>query len=100
MESSELAVDRTLYTREEVVRAAHRLSGICHVELVSRGDELLVLFRAPQGQSLPADLRDRFQTDLVDEKLRSLVRIETEGLHQELVRAALAQARPNSAAAS
>jgi len=100
MESSELAVDRSLYSDEEVVRAVHRLSGACHVELTSRGQELLVSLRAADGHPLPSDLRSRFYNNLVDEKLRSLVRIETQGLHQELVRAALGHAMPRSAAGS
>lgn len=100
MESSELAVDRTLYSDEEVVRAAHRLSEICRVELVTRGRELVVILHASDGQTLPTDLRSRFYNDLLDEKLRSLVRVETQGLHQELVRAALAQAIPRSVVGS
>ncbi|OEZ02412.1 MULTISPECIES: hypothetical protein [Stenotrophomonas] len=100
MESSELAVDRTLYSDEEVVRAAHRLSGMCHVELITRSEALVVVVRAPEGQTLRRDLKSRFYSDLVDEKLRSLVRVETQGLHQELVRAALAQAMPRSVAGS
>ena len=100
MESADLAVDRTLYSDEEVVRAAHRLSGMCHVELITRGEALVVVVHAPEGQTLPTDLKSRFYSDLVDEKLRSLVRAETQGLHQELVRAALAQAMPRSAAGS
>jgi len=100
MESSELVVDGTLFTFDEVVRAAHRLSGVCHIELSRRGDAHVVLLSGLGDKVVPADMRPRFFTDLADEKLRSLIRTETRGLHQELVHAALAQAAPRSGAGS
>lgn len=98
MDSSEFAVDSRLYTFEEVIRAAHRLSGVCHIEVDQRPNAHGVLVSALSGMAVPADARARFFTGLADEKLRSLIRSETKGLHEELVRAALSQALPHAGA--
>ncbi|GAB3052711.1 hypothetical protein [Stenotrophomonas tumulicola] len=94
MESSEFVIDRSLYSDEVVTRAAHRHSGECSIELLLREGNLVVVFRAAHGKDLPFDLRARLFNNLLDEKLRALVRAETQGIQQELVQAALAQARP------
>lgn len=96
MDSSEFVVDSALYTFEEVIRAAHRLSGACHVEANRRPGAHVVFVSALPEMALPADARARFFTDLADEKLRSLIRAETAGLREKLVEAALNQAMPGA----
>lgn len=92
MDSSEFVVDSAVYTFEEVIRAAHRLSGACHIEVGRRPNAHAVLVSALPGMAVPVDARARLFTDLADEKLRSLIRAETKGLHEQLVHAALTQA--------
>ncbi|HBK45501.1 MAG TPA: hypothetical protein DDZ67_03525 [Xanthomonadaceae bacterium] len=94
MESSQYVVDRRLYSDEVVARAAHRYTGQMNVALTIQGDGLAVVFSALGGGPLPADLSVRFSRDLLDERLRALVRAETAGLQQDLIRAALLQAQP------
>lgn len=96
MDSSEFTVDSGLYTFEEVIRAAHRLSGVCRIEVDRRPNAHTVLVSALPGMAVPVDARSRFFTDLADEKLRSLIRAETRGLHEQLVHAALSQAMPGA----
>jgi len=95
MERSEFVVDRSLYIDEVVTRAAHRYTESCTVEIFVRGNDLVVAMQPRQGLVSVGDLRARFFNDLLDERLRALVRVETQGLHQELVRAALTQAMPS-----
>lgn len=92
MDSSEFIVDGGLYTFEEVLRAAHRLSGVYHIEVHRRPNAHGVVISARPGMAVSTDARARFFSDLADEKLRSLVRAETKGLHEQLVRAALSHA--------
>ncbi|GHH61462.1 hypothetical protein [[Pseudomonas] boreopolis] len=94
MESSQYVVDRRLYSDEVVARAAHRYTGQVNVVLTIQGDGLVVVFTALDGGPLPADLSGRFSQDLLDERLRALVRAETAWLQQDLIRAALLQAQP------
>jgi His-Xaa-Ser system protein HxsD len=96
MDSSEFVVDSAVYTFEEVIRAAHRLSGACYIEVVRRPNAHAVLVSALPGMAVPVDARARFFTDLADEKLRSLIRAETKGLHEQLVHAAISQAMPGA----
>jgi len=92
MDSSEFTVESELYTFEEVIRAAHRLSSACHIEVDRRPSAHVVVVSALPGTTVPMDARARFLTALADEKLRSLIRAETRGLHEQLVHAALSQA--------
>lgn len=56
----------------------------------------MVLVSALPEMALPADAGARFFTDLADETLRTLIRVETTGLHEKLVQAALNQALPGA----
>lgn len=93
MERSQYFVDQRLYSVEVVARAAHRYTGQMNMVLEIQNDGLAVVFSALDGEFLPADLAARFSRDLLDERLRASVRAETAGLQQELIRAALLQAR-------
>lgn len=95
MERSQYIVDRRLYSDEVVARAAHRYTGRLVVEIQMEADALLVIFSDDSGAPLPSDLRSRFARDLLDERLRAAVRLETQGLQQELIRAALVEAQPS-----
>lgn len=100
MERSEYVIDRSLYSDEVVTRAAHRHTESCAVEIFVRGNDLVVALQPRQSPGSTGDLRAQFFNDLLDERLRALVRIETQGLQQELVRAALTQAMPSGSVAS
>ncbi|MGH8036727.1 MAG: hypothetical protein ACREPD_03210 [Stenotrophomonas sp.] len=94
MERSHYTVDRRLYSDEVVARAAHRHTGEMNVTLEIQDGSLVVIFSAKEREALPSDITERFSRDLLDERLRASVRAETAGLQEELIRAALLQARP------
>ncbi|MEB1098847.1 hypothetical protein VDR81_14570 [Xanthomonas campestris pv. campestris] len=94
MDRSHYFVDRSLYGDEVVARAAHRYTGIYDVEMRVEGDSLMVAFSRKDDAAVAPGLHAQFSRDLLDERLRALVRTETQGLQQELVRTALNQAQP------
>lgn len=94
MERSQFIIDRTLYSDDVTARAAHRYTNRFGVELRSQNENLFALFWSLDGSRLPDDLWAAFSRDLLDERLRAVVRAETTGLQQELLRAALNQAIP------
>ncbi|HEL5321317.1 TPA: hypothetical protein UOJ11_000969 [Stenotrophomonas maltophilia] len=98
MERSHHIVDRQLFSDDMVARAAHRYTGKFGVELLNQGADLAVVFSTTDGSPLPVDLSTRFSRDLLDERIRASVRAETHGLQLELIRAALHQAQPSTAA--
>ena len=85
MERSQFIIDRTLYSDDVTARAAHRYTSRFGVELRSQDENLFVLFWSLDGSGLPDDLRTAFSRDLLDERLRAVVRAETTGLQQELL---------------
>ncbi|MGE8274852.1 hypothetical protein [Stenotrophomonas sp.] len=94
MERSQFIIDRALYSDDVAARAVHRHTGELGVEVRSQGANLTVIFWSLDGSELPEDLWTRFSRDLLDERLRAAVRSETNGLQQDLLRAALNQAEP------
>lgn len=100
MERSEFVIDRSLYSDEVVTRTAHRHTESCSVEIFVRGNDLVVALQPRQSTASEEELRVQFFNDLLDERLRELVRVETQGLQRELIRAALAQAMPSGAVMS
>ncbi len=94
MESSQFTIDRALYSDEVTARTAHRYTDKFGVEIRGQGANLTVFLWSLDGSNLPEDLWARFSRDLLDERLRAAVRAETNGLQQELLRAALTQAHP------
>ncbi len=94
MESSQFTIDRALYSDEVTARTAHRYTDKFGVEIRRQGANLTVFLWSLDGSNLPEDLWARFSRDLLDERLRAAVRAETNGLQQELLRAALSQAHP------
>jgi len=94
MERSEFIIDRALYWDDVTTRAAHRYTAQFGVEMRSQGAEMVVAFWSLDRSALPEDLWARFSRDLLDERLRAVIRAETSGLQQELLRAALSHAKP------
>lgn len=94
MERSHFIIDGHLYSGDVIARAVHRYTGEFGVELRRRGNDIEAAFWSLEGADLPDDLWTRLSRDLLDERLRAVVRAETAGLQQELLRAALIQAHP------
>lgn len=96
MDSSKIIIDCGFFNNHIVVRAAHRYSATCYIELCTRGDHTEVILTPKVGSEQLADLRARFLNDLLDEQLRDLVRHETGALQSGLIEAALREARPRT----
>jgi His-Xaa-Ser system protein HxsD len=93
MDNSTIWLDRSLFSEEVIVRAAHRYTNFFHATIRANGGEIGVTLTAREGVDRPADLEARFRDDVLDERLRELVRQETQGVHAELLHAALREAR-------
>jgi His-Xaa-Ser system protein HxsD len=87
MVTTTIQVDAKLFTAEIACRTAHRYTGSFFVEVRSTDDAVLVGLTARPGAVVPDDLEARFKNDLLDERLRVLVRAETHVLHEDLIRA-------------
>jgi His-Xaa-Ser system protein HxsD len=94
MSDSTIWLDRRLFNEEVVARAAHRYTDFFHVKIHGNADEIGVALTAREGVDRPADLEARFRDDALDERLRESVRQETQGVHAELIRAALRETQP------
>ena len=94
MERSHFIIDSHLYSGDVIARAVHRYTGEFGVELRRHSSDIEAVFWSLDGADLPDDLWARLSRDLLDERLRAVVRAETAGLQQELLRAALIHARP------
>lgn len=94
MERSQFTIDRALYSDDVAARAAHRYTAKFGVELRSLGANIAIVFWSMDGAKLPENLWTQFSQDLLDERLRAVVRAETSELKQELIRAALNLAQP------
>lgn len=94
MNSSTIRLDCGLYGEEVIARTAHRYSGQFGVFLRREGAETLVVLTPLDGTEPPSGLEARFVNDALDERLRELVRNETRGIHEELIKAALREATP------
>lgn len=94
MERSHFIIDSHLYSADVIARTVHRYTGDFGVELRRHDSGIEAVFWSLDGSELPDDLWTRLSRDLLDERLRAVVRAETAGLQQELLRAALIHARP------
>jgi His-Xaa-Ser system protein HxsD len=88
-----LDLDTQLYAQEVVVRALHRQSTDCSVEL-ERLQSVYRIRLLPSFGSDPSQIRARFLSDLLDESLRDQVMMQTAALRDTLLEAALREASP------
>lgn len=95
METIEFELDGSLYAAEAVLRAVHRQSGDCAVELNRVDGQFRARLTSRSERSIE-ELRRRFMADLVDEQLREDVASRTSALRDVLMEAALREARPRT----
>ncbi|WP_133499622.1 hypothetical protein [Cognatilysobacter terrigena] len=93
MASITVDIDSALYSPEVALRAAHRQSADCFVEVQSRERGVQVVL-TPKGARRPEECRTRLLNDLVDEALRERVAHQTSALRDVLIEAALREAKP------
>ena len=89
METIEILAPSGIYSKETVLRAAHRHSGSCFVEVSHEGDSYQIRL-SPKSALLDASqVSIQVKSDLVDEALRESVRQQTGAIQELLLRAAL-----------
>lgn len=98
MDTVRVEVDTALFDDDTIVRAMHRYTGEFYAELVRSGTGVEVRLTPMRADIETADVSRRFANDLLDERLRARIRVETATLHTTLVQAALREA--NGAAES
>ncbi len=88
-----IRVDVSLYGEDALLRAAHRLTDRCGVQ-IERGHEGEVLVRLARRQSLDdlERLAQDFLNELLDQTLRARIRAETEPVRRLLIAQAFSSA--------
>ena len=97
MEDIEVAFDATVYSVDDVLRAAHRFTDRCVTHISTGPHKIYVRLAHLAGIPLDPTTAGLLTNAVVDERLRACIRRETSELHTTLVQAALAGARPRSA---
>jgi His-Xaa-Ser system protein HxsD len=97
MATFEVRLDAGLFSADMVTKAAHRCTDAYFVEIKSEPAEFVVQLTPRHAELDTGEVADRLRNDVLDEKLRALVRSETQDIHAVLIEAALRQASsPNS----
>lgn len=96
MQTTEVDLDRELFSRDVVVRVAHRYTDLFTVTLDSTPTHWRISITPHGAYSGPEDIRDRVLRDALDENLRESVRSQTVGLQSVLIDAALRGAKPET----
>ena len=96
MVTTDVYLDRELFSADVVARTAHRYTGDYFVEVVSQELQHLVRLTPQSPSTVDALISHRFRNDALDERLRERVRAETNDLQTTLIRAALREAKPRS----
>jgi His-Xaa-Ser system protein HxsD len=97
MSTIEVCLDAGVFSADIVTKAAHRYTDAYFVEIKCKPAAFIVQL-TPKHVALDASqAAEHLRNDVLDEKLRALVRSETQDIHAVLIEAALRQAlRPKS----
>ncbi|MDH5824961.1 His-Xaa-Ser system protein HxsD [Luteimonas sp. RD2P54] len=91
MSSHELRLDRTLFSDDVVSKAAHRYSSDFFVEIQVEGTSTVVRLTPKNNVADQLRVLERFHNDVLDERLRDVVKNETADLQVILIKAALSE---------
>ncbi|WP_156087736.1 MULTISPECIES: hypothetical protein [unclassified Lysobacter] len=94
MDAIHIMVDVGVFSPDVIARAAHRHTGDCFVDLALSAASSHVVLTPKHADVDTTRLASRFNNDLLDERLRDLIRGETADLQTALVQAALREATP------
>ncbi|MGO4261079.1 hypothetical protein [Lysobacter sp. TAB13] len=92
MDAIEICVDVSVFEPDVIASAAHRYTGEFFVELLLATSPHRVLLMPMQVGVDTDRLAQRFKNDLLDERLRARIRVETAELQVALIQAALREA--------
>lgn len=85
----QISIDPDLFSADVVTRTSHRYTGEFAVDVRRDSTRYVVVLRPLLGRTLPPDIEGRFRNDLLDDRLRERIQVQTQTLHDVLARAAL-----------
>lgn len=94
MSTIEVRLDAGVFSADVVMKAAHRYTDAYFVEIKSSPADFIVQLTPKYVEVDTDEVAERLRNDVLDEKLRALVRRETQDIHAVLIEAALGQALP------
>lgn len=83
----QISIDAELFSADVVMRTSHRYTGECAVDVRQDAGSYVVSLRPLLGRDLPPDIEGRFRNDLLDDRLRARIEVQTRTLHDVLARA-------------
>lgn len=89
MNAIEISLPAGMYSKDVVVRAAHRHSHACFVEVVPEEQAFKIRLTPRSEDADAASIRGQLNNDLLDESLRESVRTQTGAIQEVLLRAAV-----------
>lgn len=92
MDAINICIDANVFDIDIVARATHRYTNEFYAEIVRETASHLVRLVPMHGDVSVEHVAERFQNDLLDERLRARIREETSELHMTLVKSALREA--------
>jgi His-Xaa-Ser system protein HxsD len=92
MDAVEINLDGGVFSADTVVRATHRYSADYYTDIASTENGFIVRLTPKSADTDTSVLVHQFRNDALDEQLRERVRVQTQGLHDTLVQAALLKA--------
>jgi len=95
MSTIEVRLDAGVFSADIVTKAAHRYTDAYFVEIKSGTADLIVELTPKHVELDTSQVAKQLRNDALDEKLRAVVRSETQDIHAVLVEAALHQALPS-----
>ncbi len=95
MSTIEVRLDAGVFSADIVTKAAHRYTDAYFVEVKSSPADFIVQLTPKHVELDTGRVAEQLRNDMLDEKLRALVRSETHDIHAVLIEAALRQALPS-----
>lgn len=92
MSTIEVRLDTGVFPADIVTKAAHRYTNAYFVEIKASSGDFVVQLTPKHVELDTGQVAEQFRNDVLDEKLRALVRSETQDIHTVLIEAALCQA--------
>jgi len=94
MSTIEVRLDAGVFSADIVTRAAHRYTDAYFIEIKRSSGDFIVQLTPKHVEPDVGQVAEQLRNDALDEKLRALVRSETQDIHAVLIEAALRQALP------
>lgn len=94
MSTIEVRLDAGVFSADIVTRAAHRYTDAYFIKIKRSPGDFIVQLTPKHVEPDAGQVAGQLRNDALDEKLRALVRSETQDIHAVLIEAALRRALP------